>query len=514
MKQKNPTYLLNRNGIYYFQLRIPKHIKNDYDGKTFIRCSLKTSCRLEALNKARILWVRIMSKKKISIEQMENEIDKQAEQYRRGKILSNKFEALDSNDSLEIDEFFAHEFGTGGFTEEFDKEAFIFYQENHLEKEQNLSSPVKLPKPKSIALSQLVDDFIKDKSIGNNWSEKTKYDYEGVYRTIVEMCEDVVISDLSYSFLIQKFSQRLQLVPSNLNKKKIFRNFDGSRKSFQDCLDITKTNQLPTLSTRTQKKYVDQFKSLLDFGKAIYSDIPSTYVQALKSAKSFKNKKSKAVKHFTHQEIMNIFTCEYFKDDRNTKRYHERHWGMLLALYTGARANEIAQILVSEIKEENGIWFIDIEDEEDKKRLKTENSRRIVPIHPDLISLGFLDFIEQVKKSKSKNLFCRLKANKREDYHRKLTSWFLKNLRDKLAEENKLEPHKNFHSFRHTNIHQEKLQRLDRDIMSEIVGHSSGKTTTHDSYYGSFTLEQKYDELQKLNFNLDLSKIKKWKKLH
>jgi hypothetical protein len=49
MKQKNPTYLLIRNGIYYFQLRIPKHIKNDYDDKTFIRCSLKTSCRLTAV---------------------------------------------------------------------------------------------------------------------------------------------------------------------------------------------------------------------------------------------------------------------------------------------------------------------------------------------------------------------------------------------------------------------------------------------------------------------------------
>lgn len=374
MKHKNPTYLLIRNGIYYFQLRIPKHLKNDYDGKTFIRCSLKTSCHLEALNKARILWVKIMSKKNISLEQMENQIDKKAEQYRRGKVLSEKYQELDANDDISIDEFFAHEFGTSGFTEAFDKEAFISYQENHLKKEDDLSTITSQSESKSIALSQLVNEFIKDKSIGNNWSEKTKYDYEGVYKTIIEMCEDAVLKDLSYSFLIQKFSQRLKLVPSNINKKKIFKNSSGNRKSFENCIDIAKKNKLRTISERTQKKYVDQFKALLDFGDTIYGNIPSTYSQALKAAKNFKVKKKKIIKHFTHQEITNIFTCEHFREERNFKRYHERHWGTLIALYTGARANEIAQILVYEIKEKNGIWFIDIEDEDNKKRLKTENS--------------------------------------------------------------------------------------------------------------------------------------------
>ncbi|PCI01515.1 MAG: hypothetical protein COB76_01210 [Alphaproteobacteria bacterium] len=51
---------------------------------------------------------------------------------------------------------------------------------------------------------------------------------------------------------------------------------------------------------------------------------------------------------------------------------------------------------------------------------------------------------------------------------------------------------KSFHSFRHTFINYEKQKRLDREILEEVVGHSSGKTV-HDDYQKGFSIQAKGD---------------------
>jgi integrase len=68
-------------------------------------------------------------------------------------------------------------------------------------------------------------------------------------------------------------------------------------------------------------------------------------------------------------------------------------WLPFLALYTGARLEELGQLRLTDVREEDGIPFLAIE-LGDGKRLKTRSSRRRIPIHPDLIRLGFLTFVE------------------------------------------------------------------------------------------------------------------------
>lgn len=69
-----------------------------------------------------------------------------------------------------------------------------------------------------------------------------------------------------------------------------------------------------------------------------------------------------------------------------------------VALFTGARQAELCQLCVNDIyrEGESGIWVIDI-NEKDEKKLKTEHSRRKIPIHSQLIRLGFLDYVDSVR---------------------------------------------------------------------------------------------------------------------
>lgn len=49
---------------------------------------------------------------------------------------------------------------------------------------------------------------------------------------------------------------------------------------------------------------------------------------------------------------------------------------------------------MADVKQQDGTWFLNITDEgDDAKSVKTIAARRKVPVHPQLIQLGFLDFV-------------------------------------------------------------------------------------------------------------------------
>lgn len=80
-------------------------------------------------------------------------------------------------------------------------------------------------------------------------------------------------------------------------------------------------------------------------------------------------------------------------------------WLPLLALFAGARQAEYAGLRVSDVRadEETGVplmWFT--RETKAGRRLKTKTSERVVPVHPQLITLGFLKYVETRRKDGDK----------------------------------------------------------------------------------------------------------------
>ncbi|MBP1184177.1 hypothetical protein [Methylobacterium sp. PvR107] len=68
------------------------------------------------------------------------------------------------------------------------------------------------------------------------------------------------------------------------------------------------------------------------------------------------------------------------------------YWFPLIALFSGARRTEIAQLKIGDIRQgDGGIWYLDITNEGADQNLKTVSSARSVPVHRELIRLGLLD---------------------------------------------------------------------------------------------------------------------------
>ena len=209
---------------------------------------------------------------------------------------------------------------------------------------------------------------------------------------------------------------------------------------------------------------------------------------------------------FLQSELETIFKPENFK---NMKRpYH--FWGPLIGLFTGARANEIAQLRTWDIKWQGDVLCMSITHEPDHEvptRTKNKASIRILPIHPVLMEIGFEDFWEDMKATGNPRLFG-LKA----DPDGKCERYFSRDFNEKFLKQVGVHQHrqKTFHSFRDTvsNVLGVK-NMLWEPYADQWIGHAS--ITTKSKHYAKDLLAPGFVDLvlPALNYPfLDFSQIR------
>jgi integrase len=210
---------------------------------------------------------------------------------------------------------------------------------------------------------------------------------------------------------------------------------------------------------------------------------------------------------FTKDELVRLFNSTDYLEDKMTESY--QFWMPLMALFTGARLNELAQLHLEDIRQaEDGVWVFDINDE-GEKHLKAKASRRIIPIHPFLLNeLIFLCWVE-VLRSKGKNrLFPELRKG-RDGYGRNVSRWFNEIYKQKCGIVSTDGRKRDFHSFRASFITQLVHQKVNERMRLQVEGHSAGKDMT-SVYVDPFPAKQLYDEvISKLDYGIDLTHLKK-----
>ena len=118
----------------------------------------------------------------------------------------------------------------------------------------------------------------------------------------------------------------------------------------------------------------------------------------------------------------------------------EHWWVMRLALFTGMRLGEIVQLTAKDVFQSGDNWFISV-NAEDEKALKTKTSRRIVPVHKQLVADGFLSFLPADGR-----LFPSINSAPGRAVGAVFSQWFTKYKRACGIESDT----KVFHSFRHS----------------------------------------------------------------
>ena len=122
------------------------------------------------------------------------------------------------------------------------------------------------------------------------------------------------------------------------------------------------------------------------------------------------------------------------------------YWVRIIRLYHGTRLQEISQLSLSDIYPLDKIWVIDINDNTKDKKLKTPNSKRKIPLHQNLIDLGFLDYLHILEQKGRDRLFHELTLG-RDGYTKNPSRFFNDYLRE-LGIKSATEKY-DFHSLRH-----------------------------------------------------------------
>ena len=172
-----------------------------------------------------------------------------------------------------------------------------------------------------------------------------------------------------------------------------------------------------------------------------------------------------------------IFTGSASLDDiatpGKTRVNDWRFWIPVLCAYSGARLGEIAQLRVEDVKKvgTHQTWALHITDEGEGMAVKTRGSVRIVPVHAELIRLGFPKYRELIAKEGFERLFPELQADKHGRFAGGITEWWRGyTARFKIQGTNA-------YRFRHTFADALRAAGILDNEIGPILGHKEGTTT-------------------------------------
>lgn len=196
-------------------------------------------------------------------------------------------------------------------------------------------------------------------------------------------------------------------------------------------------------------------------------------------------KGNKGRRSFTQAEIAQLFGSPLFTGCLSAARRTEpgtkvikddQFWLPVLGYYTGARLSELIQLHLTDIVVDSDFPHISINEDgpekpgdPDFKHVKSVAGLRIIPLHPDVMALGFAGFVDRQKKSAGsrKRLFFRVKYGA--DGHP--STPYSKKFGRLLSKVGLDDPQLVFHSFRHTMLDSFRNSATSKFVVDRIIGH-------------------------------------------
>lgn len=80
------------------------------------------------------------------------------------------------------------------------------------------------------------------------------------------------------------------------------------------------------------------------------------------------------------------------------------YWIPLLGLFTGTRLGELCQLRTVDVQQVEGVNVLVLTNEGEGQNIKSDAGHRSVPIHSELVRLGFLKYVETIEASRSDSL--------------------------------------------------------------------------------------------------------------
>ncbi|ENT5105947.1 site-specific integrase [Pseudomonas aeruginosa] len=237
-----------------------------------------------------------------------------------------------------------------------------------------------------------------------------------------------------------------------------------------------------------------------------------------------------AERAFTPDDLTKIFSGYLFNSDEPApthKVYPYQYWLPLLALYSGARINELAQLNTDDVVLDGMLPNFKVEADdpakvEEPRSLKNLASKRRVPIHQYLIDLGFAEYVRERKRRKCRKLFDGLTYSRKNKWGADATQFFTRLDGKSGGYFKRVGVHlvgqdgKVFHSFRHLFISKLRNEVLLNNsnsayIIESITGHEREEVTEADRYGTGIELDAKFEFISEIGYLIEVIPYSRFK---
>ena len=291
-------------------------------------------------------------------------------------------------------------------------------------------------------------------------SPATRQGYVPVFRLLREMLgAETPLASLAHEEGQQLFDAAMA-TPVNAQKLPELRG-----RSLQEQIAEGKRLGLPTLAPKSvNDRYMANLGALFRFAQS-RGWMDRNPVQGLRTKKAAAGE----ARAFGLRRLKILFGVPpWTPPDRTGGGKPIRYFGPLLALFHGLRLGEVAGLQIRDIGEERGQPMLFIRS--GARQLKTEASTRDLPVHPELLRLGFLEYAKARRKSAAPEamLFEGEKAFARDQWGRPLGEWFAKRVTALGIGGNK----RTFHALRHDHKAALREAEIGGELADYLMGHS------------------------------------------
>lgn len=409
---KSPSYLVrSAHGIWYFRLIVPPYAQHRV-GRKVIKRSLRTRSKREAILKASSLLLESMAM--IGRSDCSEALSCSVSDISYSKPRSDSLQTtLSSKNDVPL-----HQSDENRLSE-------VFYSFRNLQELEGISI-------------------------------KTLDDKQAVVNLLILVVGDLNVSDYSNKDINEFRDTVLQLPPLAMRTIK-----QNPSIKLSDLME----SKSKKISITTYNNYIKNISTIFEYalsqGMICKNPFSSAKIKQKRKQSSYRDVFSKDDLDKIFGEIL---LCESWK-----------FWIPLLGYYGAFRLNEICQLYKNDVKFVNSIPCIHVQETMPDQKIKTISSERLVPIHNDLINLGFLDFVNKIDNNT--RLFD-LRWTDKHGYSATPSKWFSR-LRKKVDINDCGNGHKDFHSFRHTVANMLKQKGVSENEIGGLLGHATGGITNN-----------------------------------
>lgn len=381
------------------------------------------------------------------------------------------------------------------------------------------------PKAAMKTVAEVVEEYLRRKR--PTWRPSTQLLNDEACQLLVDLGGASRLSEVERPWLVG-LADQIKELPMN---RHLVRQKLSTGATCMDLISFAQQAGLPRLTPSGVTKVVTIWGSVLQWAleqdylvKNPAMGLAKDVLESMGSRRS-KNKR-KERDSFSDADLERIFSVAFFTKGAGERTadgqfYSYRphyYWLPLLGLYAGGRLNELAQLHLSDIKvSEQGVHFLDFNlDASDKvdadkdagpvdahgsKALKTVNAERVVPLHPRLIELGFLEYVEALRAAFYTRLFPELQFNRVKGYGKAASSWFNERF---LGKQLKIERNgkRTFHSFRHNFSTAAGHVDMEGRVRDQLMGHSRGSSESDKRYDKGRTVEMLREHIARVDYKL------------